>query len=63
MRQEARESRGVLERLRRLLIRHRVVDPELLKEAQEARFEQETLKQGAFSAPASLQGQKFPREW
>jgi hypothetical protein len=53
----------VLERLRRLLTRHRVVDADALKAAQEARFEQETLKQGAFSAPASLQGQKFPREW
>jgi hypothetical protein len=53
----------VLDRLRRLLTRHRVADPDALKAAQEARFEQETLKQGAFSAPASLQGQKFPREW
>jgi hypothetical protein len=53
----------MLERLRRLLVRRRVVDPEALRAAQDARFEQETLKQGAFSAPASLQGQKFPREW
>jgi hypothetical protein len=53
----------VLAVLRRLLTRKRPVDPEALKAAEAARFEQETLKQGAFSAPAPLQGQKFPTEW
>ena len=53
----------MLDRLRRLLGRKRGVDPEALKAAQEARFDQETLKQGAFTAPAPLQGQKFPTEW
>jgi hypothetical protein len=53
----------MLSGLRRLLTRKRPADPQALKAAEEARFEQETLKQGAFTAPAPLQGQKFPTEW
>ena len=37
-------------------------DPDELRAAQEANFDRETIKTGAFDAPPMLQGQKWPRE-
>lgn len=52
---------GMLKRAWAWLTR-RDVDPESLAAAERARFDEETLKTGAFDAPPMLQGQKWPLE-
>jgi hypothetical protein len=42
--------------------RGRPVDPDELRAQQEANFDRETIRTGAFDAPPMMQGQKWPRE-
>jgi hypothetical protein len=44
------------------LTRRGEIDPEAMDAAARARYDQETIKTGAFDAPPMLQGQKWPTE-